>query len=44
MTVTPGLTPQATDVHIQIFWQAPGEPAGSLAHKYEIVATVAGNP
>ena len=44
VTVTqPGLTPQATDVRIQIFWQAPNEPAGSPAHKYEIVATVAGN-
>jgi type IV pilus assembly protein PilV len=45
VTVTqPGLTPQATDVRIQLFWQAPGEPTGSPAHKYEIVATVAGNP
>lgn len=45
VTVTqPGLTPQATDVRIQIFWQAPAEPTGSPAHKYEIVATVAGNP
>ena len=44
VTVTPGLTAQATDVRIQLFWQAPGEPAGSPAHKYEIVATVAGNP
>lgn len=45
VTVTqPGLTPEATDVRIQVFWQAPGEPAGSPAHKYEIVATVAGNP
>ncbi len=45
VTVTqPGLTPQATDVRIQVFWQAPSEPAGSPAHKYEIVATVAGNP
>lgn len=41
--VQPGLTPQASDVRIQVFWQAPGEPAGSPAHKYEIVATVAGN-
>jgi type IV pilus assembly protein PilV len=45
VTVTqPGLTPQASDVLIRVFWQAPGEPAGSPAHKYEIVATVAGNP
>jgi len=44
VTVTPGLTPTATDVRIQVFWQAPGEPVGSPAHKYEIVATVAGNP
>jgi len=44
VTVTqPGVTP-APDVRIQVFWQAPGEPAGSPAHKYEIVATVAGNP
>jgi type IV pilus assembly protein PilV len=45
VTVTqPGLTPQATDVRIRLFWQPPGEPAGSPAHQYEIVATVAGNP
>jgi type IV pilus assembly protein PilV len=44
VTVTPGLTAQANDVRIQVFWQAPGEPAGSPAHKYETVATVAGNP
>ena len=41
--VQPGLTPQATDVLIQIFWAPPGEPAGTQ-HKYEIAATVAGNP
>ena len=42
--IQPGLTPQATDVRIQLFWLAPNEPAGSPAHKYEILGTVAGNP
>jgi len=42
--IQPGLTPQATDVRIQVFWLAPNEPAGSPAHKYEVLATVAGNP
>lgn len=42
--IQPGFTPQATDVRIQLFWLAPNEPVGSPAHKYEIVATVAGNP
>ena len=42
--IQPGLTPQATDVRIQVFWLAPNEPTGSPAHKYEILATVAGNP
>jgi len=39
----PGLTAQASDVRIQLFWQPPGEPAGTQ-HKYEVVATVAANP
>jgi type IV pilus assembly protein PilV len=42
--IQPGLTAQATDVHIQLFWQPPGEPLGTPRHKYEITATVAGNP
>jgi type IV pilus assembly protein PilV len=41
--IQPGLTPQASDVRIQLFWQPPGEPAGTQ-HKYDITATVAGNP
>jgi type IV pilus assembly protein PilV len=39
--IPPG--PPIADVFIQVFWQAPGDPVGTPRHKYEIVATVAGN-
>jgi type IV pilus assembly protein PilV len=44
VTITqPGPTPTSTNVLIRVFWQAPGEPAGLPAHRYEIVATVGSN-
>ena len=37
------LTATSHNVLIQVFWQAPGEPAGTPRHKYEIDATVGAN-
>ena len=37
------LTPKSHNVLIQVYWQAPGEPAGSPVHKYELDATVGAN-
>ena len=37
------LTATSHNVLIQVFWQAPGEPAGTPKHKYEIDATVGAN-
>jgi len=37
------LTASSHNILIQVFWQAPGEPAGTPAHKYEIDATVGAN-
>lgn len=39
----PGPTATSSNVLIQVFWQPPGEPAGTPAHKYEMVATVGSN-
>jgi type IV pilus assembly protein PilV len=46
VTVTqPGTTtPTSTAVYIRIMWQAPGEPAGTPVHFYEIDAIVGANP
>ena len=37
------ITATSHNVLIQVFWQAPGEPAGTPRHRYEIDATVGGN-
>ncbi|MEO8675062.1 MAG: hypothetical protein ABI569_05750 [Casimicrobiaceae bacterium] len=37
------LTATSHNVLIQVYWQAPGEPAGSPVHKYEMDATVGAN-
>ncbi len=44
VTITPSaITPTSSTVHIQIFWQPPGEPAGLVRHQYDVVATVGSN-
>jgi len=45
VTVVPrnlAAVPIITDVRIQLFWLAPGDPS-AVAHVYDIVATVASN-
>jgi hypothetical protein len=44
VTITvPGVTPTSANVLIQVFWQRPGEPAGTPAHRYEVVGTIGAN-